>query len=166
MPPPARCVCAKARHALWQVHVVQHPNVASGVDAHTLFDEALLNPSRRPPCMVPGLRWLCSLMLTSGSRSAFRAGVSWAPTTQIGIPAEELLVREHHARQVQGAPRRSCLIFVLMLFNDQSGRDARISRGFRPSTSHCRSWATSCTAQSTPRSMVHGRDHKHNSKTV
>ena len=38
--PPARCICAQARHALWQVHVVQHPNVALGVDAHTLFDEA------------------------------------------------------------------------------------------------------------------------------
>ena len=33
-------VCAKARHAMWQLHVVQHPNVAFGVDAHTLFDEA------------------------------------------------------------------------------------------------------------------------------
>ena len=28
------------RRAMWQVHVVQHPNVAFGVDAHTLFDEA------------------------------------------------------------------------------------------------------------------------------
>ena len=27
------------------------------------------------PTMVPGLRWLCSLMHTSGSRSAFRAGL-------------------------------------------------------------------------------------------
>ena len=25
---------------MWQVHVAQHPNVAFGVDAHTLFDEA------------------------------------------------------------------------------------------------------------------------------
>ena len=38
-----------------------------------------------------------------------------------------------------GPPRRRCLIFVLMLSSDQSGRDARISRGFRPSTSHWRS---------------------------
>ena len=37
------------------------------------------------PTMVPGLRWLCSLMHTSGSRSAFRAGLPWAPTTLIGL---------------------------------------------------------------------------------
>ena len=47
------------------------------VDAHTLFDEARI--------MVLGLRWLCSLMHTSGSRSIFRAGLPWAPTTQIGL---------------------------------------------------------------------------------
>ena len=35
--------------------------------------------------MVPGLRWLGSLMHTSGSRSSFRAGLPWAPTTQIGL---------------------------------------------------------------------------------
>ena len=32
----------RRRQAMWQVHVVQHPNVAFGVDAHTLFDEARL----------------------------------------------------------------------------------------------------------------------------
>ena len=38
-----------------------------------------------------------------------------------------------------GAPRRSCLSFVLILSSDQSGRIASISRGFRPSSSHWRS---------------------------
>ena len=37
---------------------------------------------------------------------------------------------------LSGAPRRSCLSFDLMLSSDQSGRNARISRGFRPSSSH------------------------------
>ena len=62
------------------------------------------------PTMVPGLRWLCSLMHTSGSRSALRAGLPWAPTTQIGLfwfgptqfQRKNNLVREHPARQVQG----------------------------------------------------------------
>ena len=46
---------------MWQVHVVQRPNVAFGVDA-----------------------------------------LLWAPTTHIGLFCAGLLVREHHARQVQG----------------------------------------------------------------
>ena len=33
LPPPARRVCAQARRAMWQVHVVQDPSVAFGVDA-------------------------------------------------------------------------------------------------------------------------------------
>ena len=33
-------VSAPRRDVMWQVHVVQHPNVAFGVDAHTLFNEA------------------------------------------------------------------------------------------------------------------------------
>ena len=37
------------------------------------------------PTVVPGFRWLCSLMHTPGSRSAFHAGLPWAPTTQIGL---------------------------------------------------------------------------------
>ena len=198
------------------------------------------------PTMVPGLRWLCTLMHTSESRSVFRAGLPWAPTTQIGLfwagalyfqrknfssenttrvksktftcrlpPTETTPTRcctsrqkfnlakrfsavnrdartgfKHRAgrssrcarhsverdmfnelclrstlgvcrgvsvaavsisadtsvfrrrlsgRDWSGAPRRSCLIFVLMLSSDKSGRIAHTSRGFRPSTSHWRS---------------------------
>ena len=162
--------------------------------------------------MVPGLRWLCSLMHTSGLRSAFRGGLPWAPTTQFGlfcaghssgrdsrqrrastavchgprahpraaavnlgartglkhhnverdvsselcrrstlrvcrgvsVPAVSIWAktsvvrRRFSGRDWSGAPRRSCLIFVLMLSSDHSGRNARISRGITPSLSHWR----------------------------
>ena len=45
--------------------------------------------------------------------------------------------RRFSRRDSSGAPRRRCLIFVLML-SSQSGRIARISRGFRFSWSHWR----------------------------
>ena len=78
LPPPARRVCAKARHAVWQAHVVQHPNVA-----YALFDEA-----RRENDAVHrrGARrgaWVALAVLVDahiGSRSAFRAGLPWGPT--------------------------------------------------------------------------------------
>ena len=56
------------------------------------------------------------------------------------ISANTSVVRRRFSgRDSSGAPRRGCLSFVLMLPSDQSGRNARISRGFRPSTSHWRS---------------------------
>ena len=69
------------------------------------------------------------------ARSVCR-GVS---VTAVSIWARTSLVRRRFSgRDWSGAPRRSCLIFVLMLSSDQSGRNASISRGFRPSTSHWR----------------------------
>ena len=50
---PTRRVCAKARPAMWQVHIVQHPNAAFGVDAHIDSmkhgGKRCRSPWRRPP---------------------------------------------------------------------------------------------------------------------
>ena len=65
-----------------------NPNVAFGVDAHT---SSMKHGGKTMPCtiaaptMVPGFRWLCTSMHTPGSRSAFRAGLPWEPTTHIGL---------------------------------------------------------------------------------
>ena len=57
--------------------------------------------------------------------------------TAVSILAKTSLVRRRFSgRDSSGAARRSCLSFVLMLSSDQSGRIARISRGFRSSSSH------------------------------
>ena len=72
-------------------------------------------------------------------RSTLRvcSGVS---VTAVSISAKTSLVRRRFSgRDWSGAPRRRCLLFVLMLSSDQSGRNARISRAFRPSSSHWRS---------------------------
>ena len=60
--------------------------------------------------------------------------------TATSISANTSVVRRRFSgRDSSVAPRRRCLIFVLMLSSDQSGRNARISRGCRPSSSHSRS---------------------------
>ena len=72
-------------------------------------------------------------------RSTLRVcrGVS---VTETSISARASLVRRlFSGREWSGAPQRSSLIFVLMLSSDHSGRNASISRGFRPSTSRWRS---------------------------
>ena len=95
-----------------------------------------------------------------GSNHPHWTVLSWS----LAVPAEELLVREHHARQVQGlqmpfatdrehahalqhvtAKVQPCQALLSCQswrtdwleaprFSDQSGRKARISRGFRPSS--------------------------------
>ena len=67
-------------------------------------------------------------------RSTLRVcrGVS---VTAVSISARTSLARRRFSgRGSSDAPRRRCLIFALMFSSDQSGRNARISRGFRPST--------------------------------
>ena len=71
-------------------------------------------------------------------RSTLRVcrGVS---VTAVSISARTSLARRRFSgRDSSDAPRRRSLIFALMLSSDQSGRNARISRGFRPSTSETR----------------------------
>ena len=63
-------------------------------------------------------------------RGTFRicSGVS---VTAVSISAKTSLVRRLFSGwEWSGAPRRSCLSFVLMLSSDQSGRIGSISRGF------------------------------------
>ena len=105
LPPPARRVCAKARHAMWQVHVVQHPNVAFSVDAHTLFDEARRENDAVHHRGAHFGAWVALAVLVD-AHIGIEICLSCPSRTVLGgssvIPAEELLVREHHARQVQG----------------------------------------------------------------
>ena len=147
LPPPARCVCAKARHAMWQAHVVQHLNVASkGFRCRLPRTNALQHVTAKvQPCQAV-LR--CQSWRTDGLEapaledSSFRARHSverdmsselcrWSTlrvcrgvsVTATSISANTSVIRSRFSgRDSSGAPRRSCLIFVLMLSSDQSGR--------------------------------------------
>ena len=134
--------------------------------------------------MVPGLRWLCSLMHTSGSRSVFRAGLPWLRPPNLGlrgssvIPAEGFLVRERHARQVQGLQmpfatdreHADALQHVTAKFS-LAKRFSAVNLGARTGLKH-RAWRSSCwardifergmsselsTVQSLPWRLGHGR---------
>ena len=113
LPPPARHVCAMARHAMWQIHVVQHPNVAFGVDAHTLFDEARRENDAVYHRGAHRGAWVALAVLVGAHVEieiclSCRSPVgsnhpNWVVLRGSSvIPVEEFLVREHHARQVQG----------------------------------------------------------------
>ena len=75
LPPPVRRVCAKARHAMWLMRTPSSMKHGGKTMPFTIAASTT----------VSRLRWLCSLMHTSGSGSAFRTGLPWAPTTQIGL---------------------------------------------------------------------------------
>ena len=104
---------------MWQVHVVQHPNVAFGVDAHTLLDEARRENDavhhRGAHLAQPRhhVAWVSLAVLVDAHigieicLSCKSPVGSNRPLWEVlrgsnVIPAEEFLVREHQARQVQG----------------------------------------------------------------
>ena len=109
---------------MWQVHVVQHPNVAFVVDAHTLLMKhggKTMPVTIEAPTMVPW-RSSCSARHSVGSdmsselrrRSTLRVcrGVS---VTDVSISANTSVVRRRFSgRDSSGAPRRRCLSFVLI----------------------------------------------------
>ena len=65
-------------------------------------------------------------------RSTFSVCSGVSVTAVLTSAKISLVRRRFSGRDWSGAPRRRCLIFVLKLSSDQSGRNARISRGFRP----------------------------------
>ena len=97
---------------MWQVHVVQHPNVALGVDAHALFDEARWENDAVHHRGANHGAWVALAVLVDahiGIEICLPCGPPVGPRHpnravlrgSLVIPAEELLVGEHHARQVQ-----------------------------------------------------------------
>ena len=119
LPPPARRVCAKALHAMWQVHVVQHPNVALRVDANALFDEARRENDAVHHRSIHDGAWVALAVLVDahvGNEICLSCGPpvgcnhpNWTVLCwSLVVPAEKLLVREHHTRQVQRASNAVC----------------------------------------------------------
>ena len=119
LPPPARCVRAKARHAMWQIRVFQLSNVTLCVDANALFDEtrrendAVHDRGAHHGAWVAlavlvdahvGIEICLSCISSMSSRHPNRTVLA-RPSV---IPAAELLVGEHHVRQVQGLQNAVC----------------------------------------------------------
>ena len=95
---------------MWQVHVVQHPNVACGVDAHTLFDEARRENDAVHHRGVHHCAWVALAVLVdahigieispSCSSSVSPDHPNWVVLRgSLVLPAEEFLVRERHTAQ-------------------------------------------------------------------
>ena len=73
---------------MWQVHVVQHPNVALGVDAHALFDEARWENDAVHHRGAHHGAWVALAVLVDahiGIEICLACGLPWAPTTQIWL---------------------------------------------------------------------------------
>ena len=86
-----------------------------------------------------GLRWLCSLMYMSGSRSVFRAGLPWLQPPKCGCSA-----REHHT-VCHGPSTPSPCSTSRQKFN-LAKRFSAVNRGARTGLKH-RAWRSSCRAR-------------------
>ena len=97
---------------MWQVHVFQHPNVALCVDAHALFEEARRENDAVHHRGANHGAWVALAVLVDahiGIEICLSCGPPVGPNHpnravlrgSLVVPAEELLVGEHHARQVQ-----------------------------------------------------------------
>ena len=105
--PPARCVRAKARNAMWHMLAsssirMQH-SVLMRLPSSTKHGGIRMPFTIAAPTMVLRMRWLCSLMHTSeGLRRLKPPKSDCSGAAQCNSSGRTSLVREHHARHVRG----------------------------------------------------------------
>ena len=137
MPPPARCVCSKARHGMWQVRVCQHSN-ALCVDANVHDRGAHHGAWLALAVLVDehvGLEISLSRRSSTSSRHPHRLFLARSNV----VPVVELLVKKHHARQVQG--------LQLPFATDREHAHAlQANLGAQTGLKH-RAWRSSCRAR-------------------
>ena len=161
---------------MWQVHVVQHSNVAVGVDARALFDEAQRENDAVHHRGAHHGAWVAVAVLVhahieieiclSCGRPVGSNHPNWVVLRGSRlIPAEESLVREHHARQVQRLHGRSSILpsgFSAVNLGARTGwkhRAWRSSELCRRSTlSVCRGVSVTAVSILARTSLVSGRD--------